>query len=68
MKYFLSIVVLLCNFLFSNDIRVDQYQLENGMTVMLNEDMEASGVYGVVIVKGGGKQDPADATGIAHYL
>ena len=38
------------------------------MTVMLNEDKEASGVYGVVIVKGGGKQDPSDATGIAHYL
>ena len=68
MKYFLKTVFLLISFLFSNNLKVDQYELENGMTVMLNEDREASGVYGVVIVKGGGKQDPADATGIAHYL
>ena len=68
MKYFFGTVVLLFSFLFSNNLQVEQYQLENGMTVMLNEDKEASGVYGVVIVKGGGKQDPSDATGIAHYL
>ena len=68
MKYFLGILALFSNFLFSNNFDVEQYQLENGLTVMLNEDKDASGVYGVVIVKGGGKQDPADATGIAHYL
>ena len=60
--------MLFFSFLFSNNLQVEQYKLENGMTVMLNEDKEASGVYGVVIVKGGGKQDPSDATGIAHYL
>ena len=68
MKYIFGIVTLFFSFLFSNNLQVDQYKLENGMTVMLNEDKEASGVYGVVIVKGGGKQDPSDATGIAHYL
>ena len=68
MKYIFGIVALFFSFLFSNNLQVEQYKLENGMTVMLNEDKEASGVYGVVIVKGGGKQDPSDATGIAHYL
>ncbi len=68
MQYFLKTVLLLISFLSSNNLKVDQYKLKNGMTVMLNEDRDASGVYGVVIVKGGGKQDPADATGIAHYL
>ena len=55
MKYFFGIVTLFFSFLFSNNLQVEQYKLENGMTVMLNEDKEASGVYGVVIVKGGGK-------------
>ena len=68
MKYIFGLVTLFFSFLFSNNLQVEQYKLENGMTVMLNEDKEASGVYGVVIVKGGGKQDPSDATGIAHYL
>ena len=60
---FLSSVLLI-----SAEVSVEQYQLQNGLTVMLNEDKYSSGVYGVVIVKGGGKQDPSDATGIAHYL
>ena len=51
MQYFLKTVLLLISFLFSNNLKVDQYELENGMTVMLNEDRDASGVYGVVIVK-----------------
>ena len=50
------------------EVSVEQYQLQNCLTVMLNEYKYSSGVYGVVIVKGGGKQDPSDATGIAHYL
>ena len=56
MQYFLKTVLLLISFLFSNNLKVDQYELENGMTVMLNEDRDASGVYGVVIVKGGGNK------------
>ena len=44
------------------------YTLRNGMTVILNEDHNESSVFGAIAVKGGGKQDPKDATGIAHYL
>ena len=68
MKNLKILAVFFLSFLFSNSLGVDQYKLKNGLTVMLNEDKDASGVYGVVIVKGGGKQDPKDATGIAHYL
>ena len=51
-----------------NKINVEVYTLENGMTILLNEDHNESSVFGAIAVKGGGKQDPEDATGIAHYL
>lgn len=44
------------------------YVLENGLTIVLNPDNKANTVYGMIMVKAGGKNDPADATGIAHYL
>ena len=34
---------------------------------MLSENHDAK-IFGVVAVKAGGKNDPNDATGIAHYL
>lgn len=49
-------------------LKVEQYKLENGLTVYLNEDHEQTNVYGGVIIKAGSKRDPKDATGIAHYL
>lgn len=47
---------------------VQKYVLENGFTVYLNEDKTAKEVFGAIVVKAGSKNDPADATGIAHYL
>jgi predicted Zn-dependent peptidase len=49
-------------------INVEFYELSNGLKVYLNEDPNATNVYGAVWVNAGGKDDPADATGIAHYL
>ncbi|HAP60328.1 MAG TPA: hypothetical protein DCR93_12815, partial [Cytophagales bacterium] len=49
-------------------LAVETYTLPNGFTVMLNPDATATEVSGAVMVKAGGKNDPADATGIAHYL
>ncbi len=43
------------------------YTLQNGLTVYLNPDPNASTVYGLVVVKAGSRHDPADATGMAHY-
>lgn len=51
-----------------NNLKVESYILKNGFTVYLNEDSKASSVLGAVIIKTGGKYDPADATGMSHYL
>ena len=45
-----------------------EYQLPNGLKVFLQEDKTQPNAVGAVIVKGGAKCDPADATGIAHYF
>ncbi|MFY0608417.1 MAG: insulinase family protein [Cyclobacteriaceae bacterium] len=52
----------------TGNLSIERYQLPNGLTVYLNPDNNASNVYGAVWVNAGGKDDPADATGIAHYL
>lgn len=49
-------------------INVKQYVLKNGLTVLLSENHDVPQVFGMVVVKAGGKNDPADATGLAHYL
>ena len=47
---------------------METYKLDNGLTVILNQDHNDTKVFGAVIIDGGGKRDPSDATGIAHYL
>jgi zinc protease len=42
--------------------------LDNGFTVLLSENHERPEIFGAVIVRTGGKNDPADNTGMAHYL
>ncbi|PKP19700.1 MAG: hypothetical protein CVU05_10785 [Bacteroidetes bacterium HGW-Bacteroidetes-21] len=45
-----------------------EYTLDNGLTVILNEDHLQPLVFGAVVTKAGSKEDPADATGMAHYM
>lgn len=52
----------------SGTLKITQFTLENGLTVILNEDHSKPEVFGVVAVRAGGKDDPADATGLAHYM
>ena len=49
-------------------IEVKEVKLKNGLTVYLNEDHNQPDVMGSVVVRGGSKRDPKDATGIAHYF
>ena len=49
-------------------IEVKELKLKNGLTVYLNEDHNQPNVMGLVVVRGGSKRDPKDATGIAHYF
>ena len=42
--------------------------LANGLTVMLSVHRERPEVFGAVVVRTGGKNDPEAETGMAHYL
>jgi zinc protease len=54
---------------FANDpIAAKQFVLANGLTVLLSENHERPEVFGAVVVRTGAKNDPADNTGMAHYL
>lgn len=45
-----------------------QYQLDNGLTVYLWEDHDQPDVQGWTVTRAGSIDEPADATGLAHYL
>lgn len=44
------------------------YTLDNGLTVYLSKNSKEPRIYTAIPVKAGSKNDPADATGLAHYL
>lgn len=64
----LGSTLVFCQLPDHNPLVVEKYQLENGLTVFLNEDHSLPNVFGAVAVKGGSKRDPENATGIAHYF
>ena len=45
-----------------------EYKLANGLTVMLWEDHDQPDVEGYVAVRAGAIDEPAECTGLAHYL
>ena len=45
-----------------------EYKLDNGLTVMLWEDHDAPDVAGYIVVRAGAVDEPAEYTGLAHYL
>jgi predicted Zn-dependent peptidase len=47
---------------------LENYQLNNGLTVILYQDSEATEVFGSVVVKAGSYHEPKQSTGLAHYL
>jgi len=47
---------------------VEQFTLPNGLKVYLSRNPAKPRFYAQVVINAGSKQDPADATGIAHYL
>ncbi|MCQ2287156.1 MAG: insulinase family protein [Bacteroidales bacterium] len=49
-------------------LEVKTARLDNGMKVLLCEDHSKAEIYGGVCVHVGSKNDPLDATGMAHYL
>lgn len=54
---------------FENDpVEARIYTLENGLTVYLSANKEEPRIQTYIAVRAGSKYDPADATGLAHYL
>ena len=49
-------------------MRVTIHRLENGMTVYIATNRQEPSVVARVAVRAGGRHDPADSTGLAHYL
>ncbi len=45
-----------------------EYKLDNGLTVLLWEDHDAPDVTGYIAVRAGAVDEPAEYTGLAHYL
>ncbi len=44
------------------------YTLDNGLTVYMTVNKDAPRIQTYIAVRAGGKNDPADNTGLAHYL
>lgn len=49
-------------------MQVSIYRLDNGLTVYLTENHESPTFRSEITVRAGSRDDPADATGLAHYL
>ena len=65
----LFIAILGCTTLFAQmGLKTTTYHLDNGLKVVLCENHDQPEVYGAVYVHAGSKNDPADATGMAHYF
>lgn len=48
--------------------QVSSFKLANGLTVIINEDHRTPNVFGCIVARVGSVDDPADATGMAHYF
>ncbi|MDD4817942.1 MAG: insulinase family protein [Victivallaceae bacterium] len=48
--------------------KVSGYRLDNGATVCFSPDMSTNDVFVAVMFRTGAMDDPADKTGLAHYL
>ena len=69
-KTFLFLIALLfCGMVSAQTgLKTKTYHLDNGLKVVLCENHDQPEVYGAVYVHAGSKNDPSDATGMAHYF
>lgn len=49
-------------------IQMQTYRLQNGMTLYMSVNPSEARIYTNIVVRSGSKQDPADTTGLAHYM
>lgn len=67
-KLLLSLVILLSVNVLHAQMKVKTTYLDNGLKVVMCENHSTPKVYGAVYVHAGSKNDPLDATGMAHYF
>ncbi len=69
-KTFLFLFALMgCSIMFAQPgLKIKTSYLENGLKVVMCEDHSQPEIYGAVYVHAGSKNDPFDATGMAHYF
>ena len=67
-KLLLALVIILSVNMMSAQMKVKTTTLDNGLKVVMCEDHSSPKAYGAVYVHAGSKNDPADATGMAHYF
>lgn len=65
--FILLFLISSVSFSYSQNANIETLTLDNGLTVILDIDQTQSKVFGAVVCKAGGKNDPEDATGMAHY-
>lgn len=65
----LFIALLFCGIVSAQTgLKTKTYHLDNGLKVVMCEDHSQPEIYGAVFVHAGSKNDPSDATGMAHYF
>lgn len=52
----------------NDPLKVKQYTLANGLKVFMSINKEEPRIYTNISVRSGSKQDPAETTGLAHYM
>ncbi|MBQ8958999.1 MAG: insulinase family protein [Bacteroidales bacterium] len=69
-KTFLFLFALLgCNIMFAQSgLKTKTTYLNNGLKVVMCENHDQPEIYGAIYVHAGSKNDPTDATGMAHYF
>ena len=70
-KLFILFLLLMAGtwaFAQTGDLRTKTIHLDNGLKVVMCEDHSQPEIYGAVYVHAGSKNDPVDATGMAHYF
>jgi predicted Zn-dependent peptidase len=56
------------NYVVGDPLKARTYTLKNGLTIIMSLNSTQPRVYTCIAVKAGSKNDPADNTGLAHYL
>ena len=49
-------------------LKAQQYTLPNGLRIFMSVNPNEPRIYTNIAVRAGSKQDPADTTGLAHYM